>query len=383
MRTPVAPLVALFSALMLFANTPLNAQEAGEFIVKRGLIKEDIYLAGGTVDVLATVEGDVVAAGGFVTVAEEVRGDAMIAGGNVVLRGVVHDDVRTAGGNVTLSGKVGDDALVAGGNIVIAPSATIGGRTWLAGGRMDIAGHMGRELSAAGGQIVVAGEVMGDATLIGDSIEIRPTAVIHGSLRYVSNKEAIIDPAAKIAGGIVRLPGKAPSHAPPAGVGIGIVVSLAVTGVVLLLLFPVAAPAAARNVGTPWKSLGLGLAVLAATPLLIAVLFATVIGIWLAFMLLAIYLVALLLGYLVGALWIADWGIAKARRDQPVTTGWRMLTLVVALIVLGVLGLIPVLGCLIAIVVLLAGLGALALHIWGAYVATPAKARAPAARRRI
>jgi len=181
----------------------------------------------------------------------------------------------------------------------------------------------------------------------------------------------------------VRLPGKAPSHAPPAGVGIGIVVSLAVTGVVLLLLFPVAAPAAARNVGTtPWKSLGLGLAVLAATPLFIAVLFATVIGIWLAFMLLAIYLVALLLGYLIGALWIADWGIAKAHRAQPVTVGWRMLALVVALIVLGVLGLIPALGCLIAVAVLLAGLGALAVHIWGAYVTPPAKARAPATRRR-
>jgi cytoskeletal protein CcmA (bactofilin family) len=383
MRKLIVPLIALFSALLLFASEPLGAQDAGEFVVKRGAIKEDLYLAGGTVEVLATVEGDVLAAGGFVTVAEEVRGDAMVAGGNIILRGTVRDDARVAGGNITLSGDIGDDALAGGGNIVIAPSAIIGGRTWLAGGRMEIAGRMGRELSAVGGHIVLAGEVKGDATLIGESIEVRPTAVIHGSLRYMSADEAVIDPAARITGGVVRLPGKPPRHGPPPGLRIGFVFSLAATGVVLLLLFPKAAPAAAVNVGaTPWKSLGLGLAVLAATPLLVAVLFATVIGAWLALMLLAIYLVALLLGYLNGVLWLAGWGLGMTRRGQPVTAGWRMLAFVVALVVLGLLGLVPVLGCVIAFVLLLAGLGALALHVWRGYVAAPAAARPSSGRRR-
>lgn len=369
MRAPIHPIVLFVIALVCTAR-PALAQEAGDTVLKRGTIKEDVYLAGGTVDVQATVEGDVVAAGGSVSIAEEVRGDAILAGGNVSVRGRVRDDVRAAGGTVTLDGAIGDDAIVAGGTVTLARSATVGGRAWLAGGNVAIAGRVGRELRAGGGHIVIAGEIRGDAIVAGETIEIRPGAVIRGSLRYASANEAVIDPASKISGGIVRLPVEAHRGPPRAGVRIGFLASLAVTGAVLLLLFPAAVPAAAATIGAaPWKSLGLGLAVLAATPLLILVLFVTLLGAWLALLLLALYLVALLLGYLTGVLWIAEWGLGRTRRAQPATTGWRILAFVLALIALAVLGWVPVLGGLIAFVLLLAGLGALTLRAWGGYAA--------------
>ncbi len=368
MRMPTTLIIALAALLVTAASAP-RAQEAGDSVIKRGTINEDIYLAGGSVDVQATVEGDVVAAGGSVSVAENVRGDAMIAGGNVMLRGRINDDVRAAGGTVTVDATIGDDALIAAGNLVIAPSTTIGGRAWLAGGDLEIGGRIGRELRAAGGHIVIAGEIRGDAEVVGERIEVRPTAVIHGSLRYMSAEEATIDPAAKIAGGIVRLSGKPREMAPAAaGVRLGVLVSLAVTGAVVILLFPVAAPAAAATIGAaPWKSLGLGLAVLAATPLLVLLLFVTLIGVWLALTLLALYLVALLLGHLTGVLWLAGWGLGKVRRARPLTTGWRILAFVLALIALALIGLVPVLGGLIALALLLAGLGALSLSGWRRY----------------
>ena len=366
MRKPI-PISTFFAALLLYSAAPC-AQEAGDTVIKRGTIEEDVYLAGGTVDVQARIVGDVVAAGGFVTVAEEVRGDAMLAGGTVMLRGRVHDDVRVAGGTVTLAGGVGDDAIVAAGNVRVAPSATIGGRAWLAGGDIEIAGRIGRELRAAGGHIVIAGEIGGDAMLVGETIEVGPTAVIKGSLRYMSADEAVIDPAAKISGGIVRLRSEPRKTVPTVGVRLGVTISLAVTGAVLLLLFPAAAPTAAATVGrAPWRSLGLGLAVLAATPLLVLFLFVTLLGAWLGLLLLALYLVALLLGYLAGVLWVAEWSLGKAWRAQRVTTGWRILAFVVALIALAIIGLVPVLGGLMALGLLLAGLGAVSLSVWRRY----------------
>jgi len=361
--------ILLFTLLLLLPTTALEAQEAGESVTRRGTVNEDIYLAGRTVSVDAVVHGDVLAAGGILAIGNEVTGDAMLAGGTITIRGKMHDDVRAAGGSVTLDADVGDDALLAGGNVVLMATSRVGGRAWLAGGNLEIGGHIGKELKAAGGHIVITGEVTGDATLAGEDIEIRPEAVIHGNLRYASPKEAIIDKAAKIDGNITHLP--SPRHergSARAGAHLGFLVTLTVTGIVLLWLFPRAATAVTNQIAlAPWKSLGLGLAVLTATPLVIILLFASLAGVWLGFLLLASYLIALLCGFLVGALCAGEAGLKRMRRHAEITHGWRVAALVITLIVVGVLGLVPGLGGLVIFGMLLLGLGGLALQIYRTY----------------
>ena len=63
----------LLFVLLCVAQSPLAAQEVGEAVRVEDAIAEDVYAAGGSVDVLSTVEGDVVVAGGRVTVAERSR----------------------------------------------------------------------------------------------------------------------------------------------------------------------------------------------------------------------------------------------------------------------------------------------------------------------
>ena len=371
LRRRVGWLIRIFrlllpALLLLFPASALLAQDIGESVTRRGTVQEDIYLAGGNVNVAATAEADVVAAGGNVTVGDDIKGDALLAGGSVTIHGRVHDDVRAAGGTVTVDADVGDDALVAGGNVMLAPTSHIGGRAWLAGGNLDIGGRIGKELKATGGHIAIGGEVMGDATLAGEDIEIRPGAVIHGNLRYVSPGPAVIDKAAKIDGTITHLP--APKHEygeMHAGVRIGMILSLMVTGVVLLLLFPrFAAATTGRIAQSPWKSLGLGLAVLTATPLVILLLLASFIGTWLGFILLALYLIALLVGFLGGALCTGETALGRLRPQAETTRGWRVAALVITLAVVGVLGVVPVLGGLVTFGMLLFGLGGLSLELY-------------------
>lgn len=365
----IAREVLLFALLLLLPASALLAQEIGESVSRRGSVKEDIYLAGCNVYVAAEVDGDVIAAGCNVTVGDNIKGDALLAGGNVTIRGKMHDDVRAAGGSVTLEADVGDDALLAGGSVTLAPSTHVGGRGWFAGGRVDIAGRIGKELKAAGGRIVIAGEVMGDATLAGENIEIRPEAVIHGNLRYISPKEAVIDKAAKIEGTVTHLPAPTHEHGPTARVGarLGVFVSLMVTGIVLLLLFARAATAVTAQIAlAPWKSLGLGLAVLTATPLVIVLLFASIIGVWLGFILLAGYVVALLGGFLAGALCTGETVLKRLRRQVEITRGWRVAALVITLTVVGVLGVVPLLCALVIFGMLLFGLGGVSLQIYRA-----------------
>ena len=374
LRRRVGWLIRIFrlllpALLLLFPASALLAQDIGESVTRRGTVQEDIYLAGGNVNVAATAEADVVAAGGNVTVGDDIKGDALLAGGSVTLHGKVHDDVRAAGGTVTVDADVGDDAVVAGGNVTLAPTSRVGGRAWLAGGNLDIGGHIGKELKATGGRIAIVAEVMGDATLMGEDIEIQPGAVIHGNLRYFSPKPAVIDTAAKIDGTITHLP--VPEHeyhrGTHAGARIGMLLSLMVTATVLLLLFPRFAAATTGGIAqAPWKSLGLGLAVLTATPLVILLLLVSFIGMWLGLILLALYLMALLCGFLSGALCTGEAALGRLRPQVEATRGWRVAALVITLAVVGILDVVPVLGGLVTFGMLLFGLGGLALQVYRA-----------------
>jgi cytoskeletal protein CcmA (bactofilin family) len=345
-----------------------TAQQFGESVVQRGRVAEDLYVAGGTVSVAAQVEGDVTAAGGQVTIDDSVSGDVMAFGGTLTLRARVGDDARLAGGEVDVAGTTAGDLLVAGGSVRLAPGAAVGGRAWLAGGTLEIAGRVTKSLQAAGGEIVIASEILGDTDLIADTIEIRPGAVIHGQLRYRSPKPASIAPGARVLGGVIVQPLESPPAHTGAGGGVFMLLSLSVTALALYLLFPRFAPAAARGVReAPWAALGLGLAVLAAGPLVVVLLLASVVGLWLGLVTLFMYLALLLLGYLTGVLFAADAGLRLLRRHAEPTRGWMIGAILAVLVVLSLLRLVPALGALAALALLLFGLGALTRALWRRY----------------
>ena len=371
MHTPRHFFPALFLGCALVAAPLLAAgQQFGESVIQRGHVQEDVYLAGGSVRVLGQVDGDVGAAGGRVSIEGTVSGDVAAFGGSVELRAKVKDDARITGGDVTVHGTIGDDLLAAGGTVTVAPEARIGGRAWLAGGTLEIAGRVGKGLKAAGGEIVIAGEILGDVDLIGENIEIRPGAIIHGRLNYRSPNEARIDPGARLHSAVVMLPLEAPpgAKAGHAGGRVFMLLSLLVTASVLFLLFPNFSRLTARSVReAPWQALGLGFAVLASGPLVVILLLVSVVGLWLGLITLVVYFILLLLGYLTGVLFVADAGLQRLRPQEPPTKGRMIGALAATLVVLALLRLLPVIGGLVAFALLLFGLGALTRALWRRY----------------
>lgn len=334
--------------------------------------KQDVYLAGGVIEPGA-VDGDLVAAGGQIHIDNDIGGDAMLAGGHITLRARVGDDVRAAGGNVSLNGAIGDDAIAAGGLVVIGPAATVGGRAWLAGGTVEMHGKVRKGVRIAARQIVIDGEVTGNADLVAETIEINPGAVISGSLRYRSANEAQIASGVKIAGTI--------THEPPNGIGRERVtpatliargafyIGLILAGIVLYLIFPVASVGAAHTIAeSPWKSLGLGFALLATSPLVIALLFATLFGLWLALVALLLYFILLFIGFLAGVLYVGEAGLVLLGKNADAPMGWHVLAIIIAFAVLWVARHIPVLGGVFVFALLVLGLGALVLYLARRYV---------------
>lgn len=81
-----------------------------------------------------------------------------------------------------------------------------------------------------------------------------------------------------------------------------------------------------------------------------------VLGIWVGLTLLAFYAVALLTGYLVGCIYIGDWGAGLLKKDLS-TRGQRIASAALAILLLSLVAMIPLIGNLLVFILLLAGLG--------------------------
>ena len=371
-------LIAAALSLLSFCALPAWAESSpGEFgdefgkdVIREGVIDQDVYLAGERVDVRAQVNGDVVAAGGQVRIDNRVSGDIIAAGGRVEILAEVLDDVRAAGGEITVGNSVQGDVIAAGGHVRIEPSASVGERAWLAGGEIEVDGHVVKELRAAGGEITLSGRIDGDVTLIADSIRILPTAHIAGNLVYRAAQAAHISEQAVISGNITRLPFEHGGEGHDHGMSLIFLLALFVTGTVFYVLYPHFAVATVGTLGErPGASLGLGLVVLFVTPPLAMLLMITLIGGILGAVILVLYLLMLLAGFVTGMLFLGDGLLRITRQPRDAARGRRVLSLATAFLILWLLGFIPVIDTLLIFAATVLGTGALKLQMYRMYMA--------------
>jgi len=359
-------LSGLFLGLILVIPlTAFSDSDADETVSKRGIVDDDYYAAGGDVDIDAEVSGDVIVAGGELNIGHRIDGDIMAAGGTIRIRGEVKDDVRISGGDLYIDANVGDDLAVAGGSITVSPGTIVGGEAWLAGGDVHMAGTIYKDLKITAGNIRLSGTVHGDVELEGGDIQILESAQIDGKLSYKSPDEGSIDSAAQITGKVTYEEMEWDYSEP--GFGIPFSLTLVIAGISLFWLFPkFTVSSAERITSNPWKSLGVGVGLFVATPVVVIVLMSIVLGIWIGLSVLAIYLVALLLGFLISCFFVGDRG-AKILKTDITTTGRRMISVTLAIILIGFLSVIPVLGSLLLFALLLLGLGAGVMQLHNTY----------------
>lgn len=330
----------------------------------------DRIVSGPTATVGVAVQGDLLLAGGQVVVGNATGGDLVAAGGDVLVDGATGQDLYAAGGRVALGGAVGRNARVVAGTVDVGNHARIAGNATIAGGQVAILGAVQGDLAVAGGRVYLDGPVAGNVDAAAGEIELGPDARITGGLRYRSASPLRRDPGAVVQGAIVRV---AVEPAVPRPERIAARVAAVVLAIWTLGLMVLAASVVggmprffARLAQTartrPFASLLLGFVALVAVPPATALLFATGIGLPLGLVLGAGYLALLLLGYASAAAALGQSALRRltpARGDKP---GWQALAASLAVLVLGLLTFIPVLGWLVCFALWLWGIGALLLQ---------------------
>jgi cytoskeletal protein CcmA (bactofilin family) len=382
------------------------------------VIEDDLYVGAETVTVEGTVRGDLVAAGGTVRMNGTVEGDIISAGRTVIVNGTVEDDVRIAGQALLIGedAQVTDDLIAAGYSLESEPGSTVGGELLYGGYQALVAGTVGENVRGGMTAFELSGEVAGNVNVEVDGGGAQPaggrlapgapavsvptvepgltltdTARVEGDLRYKSSSRGDIASGAQI-GGDVAYKQRPAEEGQPAQTAASAVLLESLRRFVVLILIGLLlvwlAPGLVRGVADtvrnqPLLSLGwgvldyvivvvAGLLVLAAT-ILLAVVFGLItlgglipaiisIGVLIdavlvvAFLISVFYLAPVVVGFLGGRMLLG--------RFQPDRASGRVLPLVIGIVLYVILRAIPILGVVVAVVVVLLGLGALSIWAW-------------------
>lgn len=362
---PAARWLALLAALPGLA---LADGRAGSQLTITEPVAEDLYATAGTLVLDTTVAGDAVLAAGTLTLAGDVASDALLAGGTVDIDGVVGDDLRAAGGTVNLRGLVTDQAIVAGGAVTFTADSAVGGRAWIAGNAVDVQGQVAGDLRVTGARVSIAGSIGGNAEVTGSDVRIEPGAFIAGDLVIRGTAEPLIAEDARILGDVVTVPDGADAAAAEAAPGIAgrvlLVLAVFLAAAALWRLFPTLVERAGAELrAAPGRTLLGGLLALAGSPVLILVLFGTVVGWLLALVLVAAFALAVGAAGLLALAAIA--GLVAGRAGA--VAGWGRRLALLALVSAGavLLQAVPGLGGLVTVALWVAGLGMLVRALQG------------------
>jgi cytoskeletal protein CcmA (bactofilin family) len=375
---------AIASAIALIVPATALAAEvrSGDTVTigQNEVVTDDLYVFGSKLLIQGTVNGDVVAAGSSVTIAGHVTGNLMAGGNTLVVNGPVDGSVRLAGNQVTVSAPVGSDALIAGANLTVSAPGRIGRDVVAGGNAINLQAPVGRNVSAGGNTLTVGSTIGGAVNASVTDLVFDSGAVVQGPVTYASDHEATLSSGARVASGMQRTapPVRAANPWQVGGVDtLGLIrgfIGLASVGILLLLAFPRAAATSAATIQHRWAaSMGVGFALLAGIPVLALVVFGlglVVGGWWIGLMLLSLYAILMVVGYLASAEWL---GLAALRLSRA--QGRPFWALLLGLLILGLTSVIPVLGALAGFGAIVFGIGAVTLSGWRQYRGTPTAER--------
>lgn len=383
-----------FTFLFLFAMATIPLPVAGaesnrDFENRRivtlpagTVINKDYFATGETINIDGTVNGDVYAAGGRVNVNGNVNGDLLIAGGRVTIGGKVSENVRVVSGEITVTGEIGKNLTVGTGKIRLAPSARVHGTVVAGAGEVTLEAPLEKGLTAAAGLMTLSSSVNGDVEAAVTRLQMTSGAIVKGDLKYWSDKEPVMEPGARVAGEIIaKQPIEIPLSAfPDLAESFSLFayiskiinfISTLVFGLILIHFFPNYPKSHLATLRQkPWTSVGIGFLVLLTVPAILVLLFLTILGIPLAFIVFMIYLVTLYAARISVILWAGVVGLERFG-----ITGREKAAFTLALCAYFLLGFIPIVGSLATFLVLTTGIGAALLTDRALYF--PAKRQEP------
>jgi len=348
-------LFALSGAALIVSTLACGRREKPQNEVTRH--GEDVIASGSTPTVMDSVPGDAILAGGDASFGGVTGGDYLGAGGKQAITGRIHGSLRAVAGQIHVAAAVDRNTTMVAGFVELDSAAIIARNAYIVGGTIQVNGTVQEGILAYGGAITLDGVVGRDVEVAGGTLRVGPHARIAGNLRYrMPAGKVHIDPAARITGTVTALPVSntgALWH-------VLWILGFLLVGAVVVALFPrFMAEAAEILPDHPVRAalIGLGWGIL--VPIAIVIAAITVVGLPLAFLTAAVYVVVVCVASVPFAVWLGRLLLgARARGGLEGT----LVNFIVGGFFLFVAGIIPVVGGWVSLIAGVLGLGTILLE---------------------
>ena len=367
-RLPQAGLHLMIVLLTLCLPSSALERRHGEFVnvAANETVDDTLLAAGNIVRVDGAVDGDLLVFGRSLEVRGTVKGDVVSFAKRIVVSGTVEGRIYNFSQSLDLEGQLGHSIYGWMQSLRVDSRGRVGEGIVVGAGDISLDGEVKRSATMFAGNADVSGSIGRDLTMAGGNLTLTNSARIGGNLiaRVHRLKNVHIADGASVAGKRdIQVRGRKSRFTRP-GFYLFQAIWLAAAMLVGWLgfaLFPGFFQASAQGVGSIWRSLGLGVGVLAGVPVAIVVAAITLVGIPISLMLFAVYLAAIYLA----KIWVGAFlGRILLRPTRATKEDW-LLGLLVGLLILTVAGLIPYLGGLVRLGMVCLGLGAFS---WQLYI---------------
>lgn len=366
MKTKSLKILLLLAIILL----PWGAAKAMEtkagnsiYVPKEEIIAGNLYAAGSTVTIDGDVGGDLIAAAQTINVNGRIEGDIIAAAQNIVINGEVGGNIRVAGNSLTVNGIVARNVNLFGANIVIGNNAKIGWDVFTAAANVEVRGDVAGTLSGQAEKVTIAGKIGKNINLKlsgneSEELTIAPGASVVGNLTYTSINAAKI-PDSKAVGGKIQqnIPEIEKNQAFVSWLfrKLFAIFSALVVGLALVLILKKIIPKIlARMEENPLKTMLPGLIIMFIIPPIALILILTFIGIPLALIISAWWLVATYLARIFAAVLVGQIIIKYLFKKNNFNLIW---SLILGVFVCWLLFAIPFVGWIIYLFVTWLGLG--------------------------
>ncbi|MFA6194959.1 MAG: hypothetical protein WC719_04515 [Patescibacteria group bacterium] len=361
--------ILLFLALLLLPLTALKAAgtKTGEAILipKEEIVSGNLYAAGTSITVDGNISGDLVAVAQSITVNGRVEGDIIAAGQDITVNGEVGGNIRVAGSNITINGPVARNVNAFGANIILGPDSRIGWDAYVAGSILFSRGTIDGGLGGYAGQALITGKIGKNVDLklsgkAANKLTIASGAIINGDINYTSDQAADISNDASVAGNVKQ---ETPAvktdnlfwpwvwgrlFAIFAAIAVGLVMTTICQNCIQKIIGLIEEKKA--------RILIPGVIIFFVLPPIVLVLMITVIGIPLALILAALWLIAAYVAKVLTAIFLGNLLIKKILKKEDLSLTW---SLVPGVIILWLLFSIPFAGWVFGLMAAWLGLGGL------------------------
>lgn len=367
--------LVLLASLLLY-TTPLYG-----LVVKSGdnieikvdeVIDDDLVAFGQNVSIKGEVNGDIYAFGQEVEVTGDVAGTIFCGASTVDIDAQINGSIWAGAGKVRIAGNVYNNVLIFGGTLDVEENTRVGNDLIVYGGKAKIAGEVDGVIKGGMGTFVMSGK-SASVNINADKITIKSGASISGDLVIESGQEPTIEEDAEILGEI-RLKSIGDVDEEVAFAIAPIIVFLIIVfkvivfiakiivGIVLIVLSKKYVRRIMDTMVTkPWHCLGWGFVGLIVIPVAVIILLSILFGYPFAVFGAYVYTIIFYLASIFAGLVIGEKVIRLFKKEGDVSL---YLSFIVGMIVLFVLGLIPILGFIVKIIVLLFGSGMVLYGSW-------------------